>query len=564
MKQNAVDISDNWQYQVQSNSKDRILSNLKYSVNIPAGETLILRKRLDIELPNAALLIKANHQTVRLRLDDREFFASGSHDPANNPGMALFFVPLPENYAGKVLSMEVVSPYSHYSGRTSPVLLGDIQSLEAYAISNSMRSVILMAICLFMGFCTIALTIVQAIRSQVSWENFSIGVFSIVWGLYYLCTDYIAYQFFSPLWMSLLSIGFYFAMQAPLSLFFYFASRHYKKQFLGAALVHCGFVAAAYLLQGFGIKQFPQLLNINNTLYIVGFSYLIIFSILEIQKGNRLLLLVTPFMSVAYLSLMRAFTVFYGTRGPVNYNIYKDTFFLLILAVLLYNIVLFFRQHYERQRDIDRLTLQNRLAAENIRQVKTHLKHVAGLKHEIKNHFAALQILIDGKQYEKCRNYLSAVTKQSEPLSPFSYCDNLLINAVVGNLLNAATAKSISTNFNLRVPKQIPVADSDLYSLLTNLLENALEAAEKVPEKDKPEINLDIQLKEPYLYICCKNTKVHRIIEQGEKIITTKKDAQNHGYGLWTVKQIAEKYDGIIDIEHHEKDFKITVALKIN
>nr|WP_092074201.1 hypothetical protein [Dendrosporobacter quercicolus]NSL47672.1 hypothetical protein [Dendrosporobacter quercicolus DSM 1736] len=56
------------------------------------------------------MLIKANHQTVRLLLDDREFFASGSHDPAKNPGMALFFVPLPENYAGKVLSMEVVSP----------------------------------------------------------------------------------------------------------------------------------------------------------------------------------------------------------------------------------------------------------------------------------------------------------------------------------------------------------------------------------------------------------------------------------------------------------------------
>lgn len=476
--------------------------------------------------------------------------------------MALFFVPLPDNYAGKILRMEVASPYSHYSGRTSPVLLGDIPSLEAYTISASMRSVIFMAICLFMGFCTIALTIAQAALNQVSWENFSIGVFSIVWGLYYLCTDYIAYQFFSPMWMSLLSIGFYFAMQAPLSLFFLFSSRHYRKQFLGAAVVHCGFVAAAYLLQGLGIKQFTELLNINNTIYIAGFLAMIILSILEIQKGNRLLLLVTPFMAVAYLSLLKAFTVFYGTRGPVNYNIYKDTFFLLILAVLLYNIVLFFRQHYTRQRDIDLLTLQNRLASESIAQVKTHLRQVAGLKHEMKNHLAAIQIFIDNRQYEKCRNYLADITRQTEQLSAVSYCDNLLINAVAGNLLNAAKAKGIAVELKLQAPRQMPIADTDLYSLLTNLLENALEASEQVPEQEQPVITLAIHMKEPYLYISCQNTKVHKIIEQDGKIITTKKDAQSHGYGLWTIKQIAEQYDGLVDIDYHETNFKIMVALK--
>lgn len=562
MAQNVVDISDNWEYQLKPNFQSKILTNLIYSVDVPAGETLTLRKSLDIEMKNAALLIKTNHQTIRLYLNGKEIFASSNNDPSKNPGMALFFVPLPGDYTGKILTMEIVSPYSHYSGRTTPVFLGDIQSLEAYTLSQSMRSVIFMAICLFIGICTIALTILQAMRNHVNWGNFAIGVFAIVWGLYYLCTDYIAYQFFSPLWMSILSIGFYFAMQAPLSLFFYFSYRHYRKYFLPAVFVHCGFVAAAYWLQAFEIKQFTQLLNINNTIYTVGFFYIILLSILEIRKGNRFFWLVTPFMVIAYISLMKAFIVFYGSKGPVNYNIYKDTFFLFILVVLLYNIVQFFHQHYEKQREVSMLTLQNRLAAENYEQIKTHLTQVAGLKHEMKNHFAALQILLNDEQYGKCLDYLTALTKQAKRLSSVSYCDNLLVNAVVGKFLNTAKAKNITVDLKLNVSKQINVNDTDLYSLLTNMLENALEASEKMQEADQRVIKLDIHIKVPYLYIACQNTKSHEIIVEKNKIITTKDDARNHGYGIWTIRQITEKYEGMVNIEYHERDFKIMVALK--
>ncbi|MDU4962182.1 MAG: GHKL domain-containing protein [Sporomusaceae bacterium] len=562
MAQTAINISDDWHYQLTPTAPIKPLKDLAYSIEVPANQPLRLYKQLSGQVENAALLIKTNHQTVRLYLDQQQLFASGSHEPGQNPGMGLFFVPLPADYANKQLVMEIISPYSHYSGRTSPVLLGDIQSLQAYTLSQSMRSVILMSICLFLGFCTISLTIVQALRRQINWGNFSLGLFAVVWGLYYPCTDYIAYQFFSPGWMSVLSIGFYFSMQVPLSLFFYFSARHYQKQFLFAVLIHCGFVVTAFWLQALSLRQFPELLNINNFIYIVVFLYSIILSVLEIKKGNRFFLLITPFMAIAYSSLMMAFTVFYGTRGPVNYNIYKDTFLLLILTVLAYNIMVFFRQFYQRQQEVALLTLKNRLAFENYAQIELHLSQVAGLKHELNHHFAALQILFTDGKYEQCRDYLAAVTQQSNQLAAAAYCEHFLINAVVSNFLNTASAKNIAVEYQISVPPQLHIADPDLYSLLTNILENALESNANIPEVSKRYIKLYIHTKAPYLFISCENAKNHPVLVKDDKILTTKTDTANHGYGLWTIKKISQKYDGMVDIDYHADDFKIMTALK--
>lgn len=114
---------------------------------------------------------------------------------------------------------------------------------------------------------------------------------------------------------------------------------------------------------------------------------------------------------------------------------------------------------------------------------------------------------------------------------------------------------------NLR-PCRIGVADPDLYCLLGNVIENALEACEGVPAGAERFIRLTIARQEPYLYITCMNSKYGETVSVEENLQSTKTDPTEHGFGLRTVRSIVNRYHGIMDTDYDESIFALTLALK--
>lgn len=553
----VIDLSEGWRYSA-GQVEGAELATLRTGPRLQGGETMTLYRTLDTEIEGAALLLRANHQTVRVYLDGVPLYLDRDAAPEENPGMALHFIPLPGDYPGKTLSVELTSPYALYAGRTGPILLGTLPSLEAYALSASMRSVVLMAMCLLIGIGIILLTLVQALGGVRRPEHLAIGVFAVVWALYYVCTEYIVFQFFAPFWVSALSLGLYFTFSVPLVLYFYFSFTHYKKWMLPAVILHGGFAAVAILLQLFGVVDLPRLLNINNIL-LAGLAYTVVLAVLEAFKKNRMMMLAAPFLMIAYGSMLYNFAVFYTRQGVVPYT-YKDTYFLLILCVLVYNIQQFFSAHYRGLREGAVLTLQNRLARESYEQVKAHLHEVGGLKHEMKNHLAALQTYLADGRSEEAKQYLEQIAGRSAQITGAVYHDHYLINALVGSLLQRAGTLGITVEHSLKAGP-LHIADHDLYSLLSNLMDNALEACQRVPQGRERFIRLAMLRQEPYLSITCVNSRAGGIRSENGKIQSTKGGA-GHGYGLWTVEKIADSYDGLVDTDYDESTFTVTVALK--
>lgn len=560
MQEEVINLSAEWEYCVGDRYSSRNeLKNLGSGPKLEAGERLILFKKLEVPIPEAAILIRANHQSVSAYLDEELLLLERDYREGENPGMSLHFLLLPKDYLGRTLRLEITSPYYQYSGLTGQVFMGTIPSLEAFTISRSMKSVIMMAMCLLIGLMTMGLTLLQALKGTVRMGNLYIGVFAVVLALYYVCVDYIVFQFFTPLGMSLLSLGFYFLLPVPLMLFFYCSFQHYKKWMLPPILLHGGFVVTAFALQFMDLVQLPQLLDLNNIMWGV-LLYTVVLTFLEARKKTRLMVIAAPFMAFTYYSILYNFWTFYGRSNTVPYS-YRDTYFLLILSVLIYNIQQFFSQYYQQQRESDLLHLQNRLAKESWEEVKSHLLQVGSLKHEIVRHFAALQTFLKDGRHEQAQNYLDQCVGQAAAVAEVAHHDHFLVNAVVRKLAQKAAELNVKLELNLK-PCRIGVSDPDLYSLLNNILENALEACEAMPEDSKRMIRLTLARKEPYLYITCVNSKGGNIICGDEELKTTKPDPSEHGFGLWTVKRIVTRYDGIMDVEYDETSFTIALALK--
>ena len=93
-----------------------------------------------------------------------------------------------------------------------------------------------------------------------------------------------------------------------------------------------------------------------------------------------------------------------------------------------------------------------------------------------------------------------------------------------------------------------------------NLMDNAIEASAMLPKADRA-IELSVIMQNNMLKLNVINTCVGDYEFDGEKLITTKEDADIHGIGLERVKKITDKYNGFFKMKPGEHSFEATVLL---
>lgn len=102
------------------------------------------------------------------------------------------------------------------------------------------------------------------------------------------------------------------------------------------------------------------------------------------------------------------------------------------------------------------------------------------------------------------------------------------------------------------------MSEVDIYSLFGNILDNAIEASEKLPEAERF-IGLKVYRQNSFVIINATNAFSGEIKQENGNIVTTKTDRESHGYGLKSIKYVVEKYDGKVDITAQKGVFTLTV-----
>ena len=144
--------------------------------------------------------------------------------------------------------------------------------------------------------------------------------------------------------------------------------------------------------------------------------------------------------------------------------------------------------------------------------------------------------------------------------------ENLMIDSIIDMKKGSALSKGIDMVTELYIPPNMKYDSLDMVIILGNLLDNAIEACEKLMNKKKPEIILKIQYKMSNLVILIKNTYDGEEIGAGNSVdnslpATTKNDKKIHGIGMRNVKEIIKKYNGIIEWRTEYGMFVIDILL---
>jgi len=179
------------------------------------------------------------------------------------------------------------------------------------------------------------------------------------------------------------------------------------------------------------------------------------------------------------------------------------------------------------------------------------------LRHDFKYHLRVIDELLQTGDVEKVGLYLAEIRKQMPEGELHYYCVDSVVNALLASYAKNCEKFNIKYNAKIALPKTLSIPRYDMCIILGNLLENALEACKKL---NGGEIELNMKTNEQHLAIMVKNSFDGVVSEKNGELTSTKKDG---GFGLRSVKAIAERYGGHVTIERTENIFTIYVMVNL-
>lgn len=186
---------------------------------------------------------------------------------------------------------------------------------------------------------------------------------------------------------------------------------------------------------------------------------------------------------------------------------------------------------------------------ENIRKVRK-------TQHDMKHRLVVIEQLLIEKDYERAQSYTKEFLAELDDVKEFKYGDNAL-NTLLLIKEETARERGVRMEINAEAINTTRVSEMDLTMIVGNLLDNAIEAAEKV--EDHPEVYVIIKTKS-VLYISVKNrVKDTDIIKTGRPDYTTKENTLLHGFGIACIRELVDRNGGRLDMEASDGWFRTEI-----
>ncbi len=183
--------------------------------------------------------------------------------------------------------------------------------------------------------------------------------------------------------------------------------------------------------------------------------------------------------------------------------------------------------------------------------------------HDYSNTIICINGLLNENKITECKKYLSEISVNYKNSNYFIKTGNSLIDVLINNKYQIAVKKKIVMTLSLSNLSNINVKNSDLIVILSNLLDNAINASNKLKKEDKI-INLSIKNNKDNLIITVINEIENKIIIKDNLIETTKNNKSNHGIGLINVRDCVKKYNGNIIINASNNKFTYLIKIPKN
>lgn len=272
--------------------------------------------------------------------------------------------------------------------------------------------------------------------------------------------------------------------------------------------------------------------------------------------------LIFPIFTIAVLSAMA--TAFNHVETSEQANV------LLIIAfgMVGMNIIVFHLINDIIAREIKlhenkAFYLQAKGQIDMYRSISENFDNQKRKTHEYKNQILCIESLLAKKHYEELEGYINGIHGSLNKELDSINTNNVIVNTILNIKYQEAREKGIVFVFRINDLSDIGISDDDIITVLSNLLDNAIEACEGCT--DKKVIWMKFVKEHDNVIIAVKNTFNHVIHHENGEIRTTKiSQKDEHGVGIKNIIRIIEKYGGEYIIKDKDNLFLFSIMFSVS
>lgn len=178
--------------------------------------------------------------------------------------------------------------------------------------------------------------------------------------------------------------------------------------------------------------------------------------------------------------------------------------------------------------------------------------------HDLKHQLRALELVDDARRAEAFAETSRAIRFYDAAVQT----GNEVLDTILTEKSMACTLHEINLSCNIKIHDIAFMDVLDIYTLLGNALDNAIEAVMKY-EKEKRVISLTIREQGQMLHIFIDNYFEGKLKLKNGYLVTSKADKDYHGFGVRSIRMIAKKYKGDVQISQEKRTFGLQVMIPL-
>ena len=294
------------------------------------------------------------------------------------------------------------------------------------------------------------------------------GLFTIIYMVFTLfhesSPDYLVYELFTPQIVGNISFILYFSMLVPNFFLFVIKSKYFRKLNTALFLMVVVFVAASFLLHFSGIKLYPDLLPYREFLTIGLSIYYSVTTLIEYKRGNKFAVWLFVWISVTMVAYLMDIVGFFNYIGMPNVRVSYIVIFILMISVFANSIKSYIQKVIQEKTEAQSILLKNQMTMERYENTMEHMEEIKQIRHEIKNHHAALKIILERGDIGKAGEYLNELGQEDELNKPLLYTENYLVDGIVNSASRRMNRYGIKFTCDIALPAELNLPENRLSS----------------------------------------------------------------------------------------------------
>ncbi len=357
---------------------------------------------------------------------------------------------------------------------------------------------------------------------------------------------------------------------------FWFEGRYIKKltnALLAYALIL--FIDTCIIGIGTTLNMYPGNEGISRYFYMmfINIPLIILVFIKKRRKNNIQIKISKSIYALLFLGIGTGMLFISALLVSLNSNISdagrRALIVITIIIVVTYCLVCFMMIIIIESRDnYKALSLISQNVIESQQKYYTLVnekqKEIHSIRHEMKNHLTCIYSLYQsGKQWE-LQQYIHELIESSNNQEDLFDCGNDIVNAILNDIQSRYKNENIIIRLIGGFPEKLYVAPMDLCVIFANIINNAVEAIQRIESKDDKQHYIDVKITsyKDDLFINVKNPIMSDVNVINGVLITSKKDKSLHGFGVKNVINRVKNYMGSYNFIIENNEFIVDIHMK--